>query len=167
MEDGTTLRLRVRLADRAGALAQVATVLGMHGGNIQSVDVHRGDGATAIDDLLVDFAGEPNWDDLQADLTALAAAELIGRIPAEPADPVVTALAAAGSLVAGDTASLAAACARVCPADGATVSTDPGDGLSLPIGDSGHYLVLSRTSDGFTPTERARAEALVEVYLRL
>ena len=165
--DSTPLRLRVRLADRAGALAQVATVLGVHGGNILAIDMHKGDGATAIDDLVVDFTVPPSWGDLRADLTQLAAAELIGQTAGEPSDPVVTAIGAAGSLVAGDTATLAAACALVCSAAEVEVTATAGEELSLPIGDTGEFVVLSRAGHEFTPTEGARIEALVEMYLRL
>ena len=157
----------MRLADRAGALAQVATVMGMHGGNILAIDVHRGDGTTAVDDLVVDFLGGPDWSDLQADLAAIASAELLERAPAHPADPVVNALVTAATMVAGDPETLAKAAAVLCAADQAYVSSADVAGLSAPIGRTGKSIVLTRYGDSFTATDQVRLDALVELYLRL
>ena len=82
------LRLRISLADRAGALAQAATIIGLHGGNILSVDVQRSGGDAALDELIVDFPSEPELTDLGDDLLTHASVRLISQHPAEYADPI-------------------------------------------------------------------------------
>jgi hypothetical protein len=84
------------LADRAGALAQVATVIGMHGGNIASIDVLSSGGDSAVDDLVVEFSGEPDFPELADDLLTDAGARLMSHQPAEVGDPVESSLRLAG-----------------------------------------------------------------------
>lgn len=86
------IRLRISLADRPGALAQVATLIARHGGNIISVDVQRVDADHAVDDVVVDFDGEPDLVALRNDLAVEAAATVMSHQQAFPADPVVGSL---------------------------------------------------------------------------
>jgi hypothetical protein len=76
------------LADRAGALAQAATIIGLHGGNILSVDVQRTGGDAAVDELIVDFPSEPELADLGHDMLTHASVHLIAQHPAAYADPI-------------------------------------------------------------------------------
>lgn len=89
---GNVVRLRIQLADRAGALGQAATVIGVHGGNIVSIDIHRTEGEFAVDDLVVDFAEPPDLDELAHDLTTNATTSLLSQEPAESEDPLVRGL---------------------------------------------------------------------------
>jgi hypothetical protein len=163
--------MRISLADRAGALAQAATVIGMHGGNILSIDVHAIGGPSAVDDLVVDFASEPSWDDLRADLFANASTSLIGHVEAQSTDPVVTSLELAASLLAGDLERLAEACRVLCFASDAWAGgaeAETAAGLAVAVGDTGTYVHLLRPAEfEYTPTEVARVEALIGVYLGL
>jgi hypothetical protein len=84
---GRVLRLRISVADRAGALAQAATVIGLHSGNILSIDVHRNSGNTAIDDLVVEFPDDIDLDDLSFDLVHLQV-HVLSHEPAEYHDPL-------------------------------------------------------------------------------
>jgi hypothetical protein len=86
---GSLIRLRVALADRPGALAQVATIIAGYGGNITSVDVQRGDGQSAVDDLIVEFAGEPDLAGLRDDLATNRAATVLSHQAAQAVDPIV------------------------------------------------------------------------------
>jgi hypothetical protein len=86
------IRLRISLADRPGALAQVAAVIAAHGGNIISVDVQRVDADYAVDDVVVDFEGEPDLVALRNDLAVQGAATVMSHQQALAADPVVLSL---------------------------------------------------------------------------
>jgi ACT domain len=85
---GQLIRLRISLADRAGALAQAATIIGLHGGNIVSVDVQRTRSDVAVDELIVEFPSEPELADLGDDLLTHASVHLISQRPTEYADPI-------------------------------------------------------------------------------
>jgi hypothetical protein len=85
---GQLIRLRISLADRAGALAQAATIIGLHGGNIVSVDVQQTGSDAAVDELVVEFPGQPDLTDLGDDLLTHASVRLISQQPAEYADPI-------------------------------------------------------------------------------
>jgi hypothetical protein len=86
------IRLRISLADRPGALAQVAAIIAHHGGNIISVDVQRVDANYAVDDVVVDFEGEPDLVALRNDLAVEGAATVMSHQQAHAADPVVGSL---------------------------------------------------------------------------
>jgi ACT domain len=124
---GQLIRLRISLADRAGALAQAATIIGLHGGSIVSVDVQRTGGESAIDELIIDFPGEPDLADLGNDLLSHASAHLISQDPAEYADPIEAVLRRmTQQLEATDarpTEALAAEVAELCSAPVVWVST--------------------------------------------
>jgi hypothetical protein len=85
---GRLIRLRISLADRAGALAQAATIIGLHGGNIVSVDVQRTGVDAAVDELVVEFPSEPELGDLGDDLLTHASVRLISQHPAQFTDPI-------------------------------------------------------------------------------
>lgn len=89
---GKLIRLRISLANRPGALARVATIIAGHGGNITSVDVQNDDAESAIDDLLVEFATEPDLTHLREDLAANGAATVMSHQEARTADPIVATL---------------------------------------------------------------------------
>ena len=71
--------------DQPGALAQVATIIARHGGNITSIDGQQADSDFAVDELLVDFSDEPDVASLREDLakdgdTILVSQQLTERI---------------------------------------------------------------------------------------
>jgi hypothetical protein len=90
------------LADRSGALAQVATVIGLHGGNITSIDVLTAGGDSAIDDVTVDFSHQPDMAELSDDLTTNAGARLLSLQPGRIEDPVEASLRLAISVLGED-----------------------------------------------------------------
>lgn len=184
------VRIRVCLADRAGALGQVATVIGLHGGNILSVDVHSTDSASAVDDLVVEFQAEPSNRDLGTDLSTTAAATIVQMEPAESVDVVTAVLDALSrgartvigtgevSAQAGEAGlELTESLATVCPAtDWSIVDQTPGDpGLAesdvrrpqlvVPIPGSANALLGRRAATiDFTATEKARVDAVVRLW---
>lgn len=123
---GHLLRLRISLADRAGALAQATTVIGLHGGNIRSIDVHDTNGDHAVDDLVVDFSGTPDVLDLKDDLAANAATTLVSHEESSAAEPVLASIRRMAILLqarSGDGAeALADAIADLCPSSTAWVT---------------------------------------------
>lgn len=98
---GDLIRLRISLADRAGALAQAATIIGIYGGNIVSIDVHRTGGDAAVDDLVVDFAGDPHLAELRDDLAMNAATTLMSHQSTDAADPVVASMDRVAAILEG------------------------------------------------------------------
>ena len=187
------VRIRLSLADRAGALGQAATVIGLHGGNILSVDVHSTDGASAVDDLVVEFPREPSPAELGTDLSMTAAATIIQMEPAQSVDVVTAVLAALrpGAITrtgagpdpveAGEAGpELIAGLAAVCPATEWSVidraPDDPDDSgltesdpcrLQLVVPRPGlTQAVLGRRPATmlFTATEMARIDALVRLW---
>jgi predicted amino acid-binding ACT domain protein len=69
-------RLRVQLLDRPGALAQLATLVAEHGGNVRSVDIHVLDDDRAVDELVVTLPDD--WDERAFDAQLAAAG--VGRL---------------------------------------------------------------------------------------
>jgi hypothetical protein len=96
------IRLRISLTDRAGALGQVATLIGIHGGNILSIDVHRTGGESAVDDLVVDFSEEPDLQDLRDDLAMNAATSLMSYQATDAQDPVVANMGRVAAILAAN-----------------------------------------------------------------
>jgi hypothetical protein len=142
---GNVIRLRIQLADRAGALGQAATVIGVHGGNIVFIDIHRTEGEVAVDDLVVEFAEPPDFDELAHDLTTNATTSLLWHEPAEGEDPLIQGLLllAAASDRDGGT-SLAEAIAAISHSQAAWV-TDEREAGRFEAGkmaiDNGHPVV--------------------------
>jgi hypothetical protein len=124
---GHVIRLRISLADRAGALAQAATVIGLHGGNIMSIDVHHAGDQAAVDDLVIDFSRPPDMEDLRGDLAMNAATTLVSHQASPATDPVVASMRRVVKLVEsgfGDPeGALADAVADLCSSPVAWVST--------------------------------------------
>ncbi|HWE55008.1 MAG TPA: ACT domain-containing protein [Acidimicrobiales bacterium] len=162
----SVVRIRVSLADRAGALGQAATVIGLHGGNILSIDVHGTDGSLAIDDLVVDFALEPAMEDLVADLAMAAATIVLHSEPSAPVDPL-TAVLTALRFVPGHRPHLTEVLDVICPfTEWSTATGAPGpapDGtvqIVVPMPGSDESLVGRRPAGmAFTATEWARVDA--------
>jgi hypothetical protein len=165
---GHHLRLRIELADRAGALAQASTVIGLHGGNIVSIDVHRTEGPSAVDDLIVEFPDEPDMGEIGQDLAAHAATQLLDHQPMEPSDPVVTGFVVAqrlfNSLASDSDDSLAEAITTLCHSSSVWV-TDEGQATQFALGiqalESGQ-AVVRRTND---PPPALATEASDEVWV--
>ena len=115
---GILVRLRIALADRPGSLANVASLIAEHGGNIISVDVHRAGVVSAVDDVVVELNDEGDLVGLRHALTASGAATLLSHQAAHAADPIVDALRRAAEMVgsrAGDPESeLVASVSALC-----------------------------------------------------
>jgi hypothetical protein len=123
---GQLLRLRISLSNRAGALGQAATIVGLHGGNILSIDVHRTVGDMAVDDVVVQFSEEPDLHELGHDLATNAATSLMVYEATNAIDPVVESLNWIGRLLGAavddQTATLVSSIAQICWSSVAWVS---------------------------------------------
>lgn len=95
----TLLRLRISMPDRPGALARVATIIAGHGGNITSIDAQHANSQYAVDELLVDFDGEPDLTRLREDLAVDGDTLLVSQQIADGVDPIVTSLRHVGELL--------------------------------------------------------------------
>lgn len=184
------VRIRLSLADRAGALGQAATVIGLHGGNILSVDVHSTDEESAVDDLVVEFPSEPSPGELGTDLSTTAAATIIRMEAAQSVDVVTAVLAAllpgakTGTRTGTDPVEAREArpelidgLAAVCPSTEWSlvaqapehVASSEGEACQLqlvvPIPGLGKALVGRRPAAmDFTSTEMARINAVVRLW---
>jgi hypothetical protein len=87
------------MPDRPGALARVATIIASHGGNITSIDAQHANSQYAVDELLVDFSGEPDLARLREDLAVDGDTLLVSQQVADGVDPIVTSLRHVGELV--------------------------------------------------------------------
>ncbi len=96
---GTLTRLRIALADRPGALARVAGIIGDHGGNIVSIDVHRAGVVNAIDDMVVMLPEDCDLGRIRQDLVASGLATVLSHQTTQPSDPVVTTIRRAAAMV--------------------------------------------------------------------
>ncbi len=134
---GTLIRLRIVLADRPGALAQVATIIAGHGGNITSVDVQRVDADSAVDDLIVEFAGEPDLNDLRTDIATNGGATVVSHQETQAADPIAGSLRRVADLLdAGPTdltAALVKGVSELCASPAVWVSL-PEEAVSYDAG---------------------------------
>lgn len=70
-------RLRIALPDRPGALGRVGTAIGSLGGNVLTIDVQEVDGASAVDELLVDLPDAVLPADIARALDAAGAGTLL------------------------------------------------------------------------------------------
>ena len=86
------VRLRLELADSPGSLAQVAAIIGEHGGNITAIDVQEGSPASAIDEVTVEFQEESDLQMLRNHLGESGAATVVSHQTANRADLVVRTL---------------------------------------------------------------------------
>jgi hypothetical protein len=187
---GRILRLRISLADRAGALAQAATVIGMHSGNILSIDVHRNSGPTAIDDLVVEFPEDMELDDLGLDLVHLNV-HVLSAESTQAHDPVEELLRRLADWLdesdeddaEATDAALIRAAIQLCPADNAWIASqeeaagtaagraaldanhatlaEDGEDRVMAVPLAKQVLFLARSkTDEFTITEVSRIRAL-------
>jgi predicted amino acid-binding ACT domain protein len=98
-----TYRLRIELPDRPGALAAVTSILAEQGADVSSVDVHELDGATAVDEIVVQVGADWEASALAASLAQGGVASLLSsQRVAAPTDPVLTALRWCAAVVAAD-----------------------------------------------------------------
>lgn len=182
----SVVRIRLSLADRAGALGQAATVIGLHGGNILSVDVHSTDEESAVDDMVVEFPSEPSLGEIGTDLSMTAAATIIRMEAAQSVDVVTAVLAALlpGAKTGTDpvgareaSPELIDGLAAVCPStEWSLVAQAPEHRVSsegeacklqlvVPIPGSAQALVGRRPAAmEFTATEMARIRAVVRLW---
>ena len=86
------VRLRLELADSPGSLAQVAAIIGEHGGNITAIDVQEGSPASAIEEVTVEFQEESDLQILRGHLSESGAATVVSHQTANRADLVVRTL---------------------------------------------------------------------------
>jgi predicted amino acid-binding ACT domain protein len=122
------------MPDQPGALARVATIIASHGGNITSIDAQQATSESAVDELLVDFSGEPDLSSLREDLAGDGDTLLVSQQVTERSDPIVASLRHVSELLQSPSADAAAALARsvaeLCSSPVAWVST---------ADEAGHY----------------------------
>ena len=158
------------LRDRPGSLAAMCTALAQLGVNIVGLQVHPlGDGEGVLDEFLVDVPGGVSVDDLRDAVTGAGGgmAPFVSRASAEDlTDAPARVLALAARLTAGTAGlpvmlhDLFGECAvGWLPGD----PREPGyQGMEMFLADpDGGTLRITRDGPGFTPTEFARAQALV------
>ncbi|MCW2568369.1 MAG: acetyltransferase [Mycobacterium sp.] len=169
--DGSRLwRIRTILRDDPGELAGLATVLGSRGVNILGVQLYPlADGVA--DEFVVEA---PPWfgagDLADTVRTGHGAHTEVTRADVRDLGDLPTRVLRLARRVIADPDALPDALAELCGACTVVVlpsAADPGpelDGTTLRLGDgSGRDLVVSRPMSPFTPTEYARAQALVEL----
>jgi ACT domain-containing protein len=83
------VRLRIELADAPGSLAQVAAIIGEHGGNITAIDVQEGSPSSAIDEVTVEFREDADLQKLRHHLSDSGAARVVSHQTANRIDLVV------------------------------------------------------------------------------
>jgi predicted amino acid-binding ACT domain protein len=121
------LRLQISMPDQTGALARVATIIASHGGNITSIDSQHATSEFAVDELLVDFASEPDLTRLREDLAGDGDTLLVSQQVTETIDPIVASLRHISELLQSGSmdaeAALARSVAELCSSPVAWVST--------------------------------------------
>jgi acetolactate synthase regulatory subunit len=88
----SVVRLRVEIDDTPGSLARVAGVVADHGGNITAVDVHQSGGASAVDEMTVEFPDAVDLAGLRNDIARRTPARVVSHQTASPVDLVVRVL---------------------------------------------------------------------------
>jgi hypothetical protein len=86
---GVLVRLRIELADAPGSLAEVAAIIGEHGGNITAIDVQEGSPSSAIDEVTVEFQEDADLQNLRHHLSESGAARLVSHQTANRVDLVL------------------------------------------------------------------------------
>ena len=131
------VRLRIELADRPGSLADVAAVIGGHGGNITSIDAFDAAGGRAIDEITVEVPDDLDLGALRGQIAAAADARVLSHQRAGVVDPIVRVLRRAAEAVdraADDPAeALRGAVADLCATPAAWV-LDPDDAAAYDAG---------------------------------
>ena len=162
-------RVRATLADRPGNLAALSGKLAALNVNILAIHIHAArDGVT--DELLVAAAPTITVKEISAAVEA-GGGSRVHVVPADThdlVDPPTRALRLAAR-AAADAGSLPDALAELLPAS--TVSGQPpgpdGAATAQLRDPTGKPLFLSRPGLPFTPTELARAQALIDLCARL
>jgi hypothetical protein len=163
-------RIRTTVRDAPGELARLATVLGGRGVNILGVQLYPlADGVA--DEFIVEappwFGAEELADAVR---TAHGAHTEVTRAQVRDLADLPTRVLRLANRVAADPSVLPGALAELC--GHCTVEVLPSaaergpelDGTTLRLGDgAGSALVVTRPGSPFTPTEYARAQALVEL----
>ncbi len=93
------VRLRVELADRPGSLADVASVIGSHGGNITNIDALDSAMGRVIDEITVEVPDNLDLGVLRAQIAAAADAHVLSHQRAAVVDPIVRVLRRAAEAV--------------------------------------------------------------------
>lgn len=80
--------LRVALPDRPGALGQVASRIGAVGGDIVAIDIVSRREGTAVDEFVIELAGDHLMDLLRSEIHEVDGVELVNvvRQPPSPVD---------------------------------------------------------------------------------
>jgi hypothetical protein len=116
-------RIRVELPNRPGALANVASIIANHGGNVVSVDIHEVEGQQAVDEIIVMLP--PDW--TPAELASDLSEHDAGTLLSSTSDSIVRALRWATSLVRSGAMDggleLARALAELCTSSVAWIAT--------------------------------------------
>ena len=164
------LLLRCALRDRPGSLAELAAAIADAGGDIQGLDVVDGEDGRVYDDVFVALR-DGDARRLVDRIEGLADVELvhIGPSRGDPGDAVTRVAVGLEAMMSGTASAddgiraLVGGQLRASSAELVPVGEAPsahGRRLVLSVGD--RALVLER-GYGFTPTERARAEALANL----
>jgi ACT domain-containing protein len=79
--------LRVALPDRPGALGQVASRIGAVGGDIVAIDIVSRREGTAVDEFVIELAGDHLMDLLRSEIHEVDGVELV-KVVRQPPSPV-------------------------------------------------------------------------------
>jgi hypothetical protein len=137
-------RLRVAIDDRPGALAALATTLGVHDIDVQRIDVVARDGV-AVDDIWIELPLGSRIDSLEPVLRRLRGVTVRALLPVASVDDPVTVMAEACASVAGasDVAAAAAAAvggvSMIADAEIAAFLIDCGDGALELVSAHGEF----------------------------
>ncbi|MDQ6522639.1 GNAT family N-acetyltransferase [Nocardioides sp. LHD-245] len=153
-------RVRAGLADRPGALAEVAAACGRAGVNIVTVQVFP-EGPSVTDELVLQVPPEWTRDQL-LELVARAGGDAVSAAPVTTAalEDQPTRYVRAVRQIIAQPATFPDVAAHLFDADVAP-SAGADDVLEMVVG--GSATIQIRRDTPFTPTERARAHALAEL----
>ena len=93
------VRLRIDLADRPGSLADVAAVIGAHGGNITSIDMLSAERGRVVDEITVEVPDQLDLTVLRIQIAGTADARVLSHQRAGVVDPIVRVLRRAAEAV--------------------------------------------------------------------
>jgi hypothetical protein len=140
------VRLRIELADAPGSLAQVAAIIGEHGGNITAIDVQQGAPSSAIDEVTVEFQQDADLQKLRHHLGDSGAARVLSHQTANRVDPVLQMLHRLAEILSASPAErdeeLRRGVAALCSTPGVWVCS-PEDAVSYAAG----RLALERAGE--------------------
>ncbi|WP_222854301.1 hypothetical protein [Fodinicola acaciae] len=158
-------RIRVRMPDETGKLAQLSQAVALSGGNILGFAIHPAEDESVVDELVVSCPETVEPSEICELLSATTGAP-VHLAPADPHDLVdgpTRALELAAAVCAGETG-VAAAFAALVHADDVSYQTasPPNPGayvLVLPSPYQSGCFVARRAWAPFTPAEQARARS--------